>query len=221
MAIAFVNAVSTSGAGPMTTGSIDTTGANLLVVAMSCDDAYNTAPTDSKSNSWTQLTSYTQTNVRVRMWYSVPTSVGTGHTFSASGGAAGAIYGIAFSGVAQTSPADQQNGANGFLTSIQPGSITPTENGEVIVTVLGINAAGSPMSINSGFTEVGTEHEFAAGVSYGGTAAYLIQTTAAAINPTWTRTNENGMATTQASFKAAAAAATATYVPQLLTLNVG
>ena len=39
------------------------------------DDTYGDTPTDSKSNTWTQLTSYTQTNVRVRLWYCVPTSV--------------------------------------------------------------------------------------------------------------------------------------------------
>lgn len=218
MAIALVSntaatRVAFSGA---TSTAIDTTGADFLILGMACNHGYNTTPTDSKSNSWTQLTSYTQTNVRVRLWYSIPSSVGTGHTFTCSGALIGHFLVGAFSGVAQTTPADQQNGSNGFAGSLQPGSITPTEDNELIWTHYGINAAGVPISIDSGFTEI-AEADFVAGESYGGAWAYKIQTTAAAVNPTWTRTGTNGQAATQASFKAAAAVS-AGAVPKLFTL---
>ena len=208
MAYAHVANTSTAGASGLTTSTIDTTGADLLIIGLACDDAYNTTPTDSKSNTWTQLTSYTQTNVRVRLWYSIPSSVGTSHTASASGAIAGAIFFAAFSGGKQTAPADQQSGSNGFVATLQPGSITPTEDNELLISVFGINSSGTPISIDSSYTET-SEHNFAAGVNYGGAFAYKIQTTATAINPTWTRTNTNGCATTQASFKAAAAASSA------------
>jgi len=195
-----ISSVVGSGAADVTTTGIDTTGANLLIIALACDDAYNTTPTDSKGNTWTQLTSYTQGNVRVRVWFSIPTSVGTSHTFSASGSIIGTIFAHAFSGVVQTSPNDQQNGANSFNTSLATGSITPVENGELLFTVYGINGVGVPISIDSSFTET-HEVDFNSGVSYGGATAYLIQTTAAAINPTWTRTNSNGQAATIISFK--------------------
>jgi hypothetical protein len=202
-----IGSISASGNGSITTGSLDTTGADLLIIGLAIDDAYNTAPTDSKGNTWTQApNTYTQTNVRVRLWYSIPTSVGSGHTFSAGTSPFGSLFAAAFSGGKQTSPADQQNGANGFVGTIQPGSITPTEDNELIIALLGINAAGTPISINSSFIETNTEINFGAGDHYGGCMAYLIQTAAAAVNPTWTRTNTNGCATTIISFKAAAAA---------------
>ncbi len=203
MAFSLIANTSASGSIGFTTADIDTTGADLLVIMETIDDLYNTDPTDSKTNTWTQLTSYTQTNVRVRVWYSVPTSVGSGHNFTAPGAPFGSLFVAAFKGALQTAPNDQQNGANGFVNTLQPGSITPSEANELIVTVLGINAAGVPISINSGFTELGPEIDFGAADHYGGQMAYLIQTAAAAVNPTWTRTDTNGCAATQVSFKAA------------------
>ena len=206
MAISLIANIDAAGAGPVTTGSIDTTGADFIVIGLAVDDGYNDTPTDSKSNTWTQVANtYTNTNVRVRMWYSVPTSVGSAHTFTAPSSPIGTIFVVAFSGVAQTTPEDQISGANAFASTLKPGSITPTEDNELIVSIFGINSAGAPMSIDAGFTET-DEQEFDSGVSYGGAAAYLVQTTAAAADPTWTRTNTNGMAAIQVSFKAAAVA---------------
>lgn len=221
MPIALIsNSTATSGLNATTTAGIDTTGADLLIIALCCDDAYNDTVTDSKGNTWTQLTSYTQTNVRVRMWYSIPTSVGTAHTFTAPGVLfVGTMLAAAFSGAAQTTPNDQQSGANGFVSTLQPGSITPSEDNELIWTHFGINSAGSPISIDSGFTELG-EADFGPADHYGGSFAYKIQTTAAAVNPTWTRTNTNGCACTQVSFKFATAV-TGGVKPTLLLMGVG
>jgi hypothetical protein len=157
------------------------------------------------------------------MYYCIPTSVGTNHTASVAADAtpddpAASIFFAAFSGVKQTSPFDQINGSNGFASTLQPGSITPTENNELVVALLGINSSGTPMSINSGFTETNTEINFGAGDHYGGCMAYIIQTTAAAVNPTWTRTNTNGMAVMQCSFKVGSNAYTQT-LTDVLTLN--
>src|SRR5574341_1375736 len=115
-----------------TTDAIDTTGANLLIIGMVCDAAYATTPTDSKSNTWTEATSYVSAGVvRVRLWYCIPTSVGTLHTFSAAGSLIGHILAAAFGGVRQPG-FDQQNGANGTGTTLQPGSITPTADGALL-----------------------------------------------------------------------------------------
>jgi len=192
---------SASGISGATTGSIDTTGADLIVIGLAVDDGYNGTPTDSKSNTWTQAaSSYTQGNVRVRLWYTVPSSTGSGHTFTFSGTPVGSMFVAAFSGAAQSSPLDQQNGANGFGSSLQTGSITPTESNELVVSVYSANAAASPMSVNSGFTET-NEIDFGSGDHYGGTMAYLVQTTASGVNPTWSRTGTNGQAATIVSFK--------------------
>lgn len=190
----------TGGPNTVTTTGIDTTGANLLVVGLALDDAASATVSDSKGNTWTQLISYTQGNVRVRLYYSIPASVGTAHAFTVTGSSIFAsIYVQAFSGVSAVGAVDKQSGSNGFVAALQPGSITPGQNNELIVTLLGINAAGAPMSIDSGFTET-NELDFVGSASYGGAMAYLVQTTAAAVNPTWTRTNTNGTAATQASF---------------------
>lgn len=202
MAYSLITNTSVQGASNVTTPAVDTTGADLLILGISCDDAYSTTPTDSKGNTWTQGTSYTQGNVRVRLYYSVPTSVGTSHTFSASWAITGVMFMLAFSGALQTSPLDQQNGANSFNTSLACWSITPVENNELIISVYWINSSGIPISVNEWMTEV-YEDDFDSGVAYGGAIAYKIQTASAAINPTWTRTNSNGQAATVASFKAA------------------
>lgn len=215
--ISLVAYTASSSAGAVTTNSIDTTGADLIVIGLAADDGYNTTPTDSKSNTWTQVTNtYTQGNVRVRMWYTTPSSVGSGHTFSFSGSPLGTMFVAAFEDANQSSPADQQNGANAFASSLATGSITPTEDNELIIGLYGINSTGVPMSVDNGMIEI-NEVDFLAGNYYGGMMAYKVQTTAAAINPTFTRTNSNGQAATVVSFKrAAAAAATSTSTPQVI-----
>lgn len=205
MPIALVANASASGLVNATTAGINTTGANLLVLGISCDDAFADTPSDSKGNTWTQLTSYSNAQPRVRLWYSVPSSVGTSHTFSSNGVAlVGSIFAAAFSGVSAT-PTDQQNGANGTgSATLATGSITPSENNELLISVLAFNAAGSNCTNGSSFTET-NEIDFGAGDHYGGVLAYIVQTTAGAVNLTWTRgTGTSGMAATIASFKASA-----------------
>lgn len=208
MAIALVTNQSASGLVSATTAGVDTTGADFLVLGISCESTHNDTPTDSKGNTWTQLTSYTASEPRVRLWYSVPTSVGSAHTFSSNGSnLVGSIFVGAFSGVKQTSPADLQAGANGTgASTLATGSITPSENNCLVISALAFNAAGSPITIDSGFTEIGPEIDFGAGDHYGGQMAYKVQTTAAAVNATWTRgVGTVGMAATVASFKASTA----------------
>jgi len=199
-AVTLIANTSAAGFGETTTAGINTTGADFIVIGLAIDDGYNGTPSDSKSNTWTQVSNtYTQTNVRVRMWYTRPTSVGTSHTFTVPANPIGSIFVAAFSGV-NLSTTDQQNGANGFASSLATGSITPTQNGALLISLLGINAVGLPISINNSFTLIDDE-EFVSGTNYGGGMAWRLQDPAAAINPTWTRTNTNGMAATVISFK--------------------
>ena len=206
MAFALVSStLSTTGApDAVTTTGINTTGANLLIVGIACDGGANPTVTDSRGNTWTQLTSYVNgTNARVRLYYSSPSSVGTGHTFTMGGTFNyGSVNVLAFSGAKTSTPADQQNGTSGFIGSSGTGSITPTENNELIVSMISCNGQCTPTTIDSGFTKV-FEIDFASGVSYGSAIAYKIQTTAVAVNPIWTRNTANGTALTIASFKVA------------------
>ena len=191
MAISFINNTSVvGGTGNITTVAINTTGADFLVANVAYDFG-GTAPTvsDSKTNSWNPLTASNSGNTTNKLYYCIPTSVGTGHTFTASnGGNQFATMEIqAFSGLNQTSPFESENGNANSSGTIQPGSVTPSINGALIITGAGWNVACTPTSINSSFIKT-DEQNFGAGNNYGSSMAYLIQSTVAAVNPTWTRT---------------------------------
>lgn len=211
MAIAFVTSVAakSTNTNGFTTGTCDTTGANLLA-AMQTYYAQATvgAITDSKGNSWSNLTAYAGALNACRISHSTPTVVGAGHTFSVSGsGNYPTLAVLAFSGAKASSPFDVENGAGGTSSSAQSGSITPSENGEVVIASIGWNTNGTPISsINGGFT---LQHNQAPVTTQciGGAAAYLIQTSAAAANPTWTLAITDPWEASIASFKAAAAGA--------------
>lgn len=200
MAIALVaNAKSNGGA----TGAIDTTGASLIVAAISGfgGSGFPTI-TDSKSNTWTGLTAQGFSGTLMKMFYTVPSSVGSGHTFTPGTASFPAICVAAFSGVHAT-PFDQENGATGSGGSVSTGSVTPSEDNELVITGLGWYPAGA-VSINGGFT-ISDQENYAAGVNIGAALAYLIQTSAAAANPAWSHAGFTDAAVAIATFKAAAA----------------
>lgn len=198
-------AASSSDTNGVTTASRDTTGANLIVISVGSYNV-NTAPTltDSKSNTWTPLTANAATGiVRVQQFYCYSPSVGSGHTFSANGiGSFPDIAMQAFSGAA-ASPFDIEN-ANGNTSSLtlQPGSVTPSVNGELLVTAIMFNGVGAVASINSSFSTP-VQVMPVVGTSFGFAQSYKIQGTASAENPTWTLTSTdvNGTAANIATFK--------------------
>lgn len=195
----------------VTTGSLDTTGANLLIAATSdYDHASTLTITDSKSNSWTCRTaSTTVSSPRARLCYSQGGTVGSGHTFTATGTGGGgttypAIMVLALSGSA-TSPADvqEQHDAAVGVTSLQDETgITPSVNNEIVLAVLANNAAAGTVTIDSGFT-VNTQ-AYGSGTNMGGSLAYKIQTTAAAVNPTFSWATSTDASLVLDSFKASA-----------------
>ncbi|MEY5098927.1 MAG: hypothetical protein RJA36_1646 [Pseudomonadota bacterium] len=212
MAIAHVRSSGSAvGANGGTTSGVDTTGANLIVLAVSRYKAGGAVTvSDSKSNTWTALTEApVVSDGTVRLYYCYSPTVGAGHTFTASGtGIYTTIGAIAFSGAA-SSPFDQQstNYASTSGTTIQPGSITPTEDGEVIVSATEFGSGATSSTIDSSFTET-FDQAAGSGVNYTTTAAYLIQTTAAAVNPTITGSGATAYRSSViASFKAAAGGA--------------
>jgi hypothetical protein len=205
--ISLVNHASVSGLSSITTASVDTTGATLLVlVASDYGQAGAVTPTDSKGNTWTGLTQQgTGANARVRIWYSRSPIVGSGHTFTFPGSSNFCTFTMsAWSGVDTTSPFDQQNGTSAAgVSSVQPGSVTPGSNNELIVAALAWNTGESPgVSIGSSFT-ITDQNDFSSGSNQGGAQAYLLQGTATAVNPTWSLPNSTP----------AAAAAIATFKP--------
>ena len=190
------------------TSSIDTTDASLIVVGLAW---YNSAPpanlTDSKGNTWTALTSQSANGgfTRLQFFYCSPCVVGSSHTFSSSNGFV-SIGVMAFSGTAVLSPLDQQNGSvTSSTTTIQPGSVTPSQNNELVITAFGTgNFTSQSVSIDSGFSTPITNSETTSAMIL--SMSYLIQTTATAKNPTWTVSSSLNNASTIATFKAASVA---------------
>lgn len=189
--------------GSVTSSAIDTTGSDLVIIAHAFDVATSPgALSDNKSNTWTVLTTATVPgSMKVRLWYCQAPTVGTGHTFTIPfvGVSYPAIAVVAFSG-SVASPFDAQNGSNAAASTVQPGTITPALNNELVIASLGLKNGAAP-SIDGGFTI--TDSATTGANNWGVALAYLVQTTAAAANPTWTSTGSNGLATTIASFKGA------------------
>lgn len=193
-----------------TSSSIDTTGASLLVLVLASYQAA-TEPTisDSKSNSWSQRTAYNDGTDRIRILYVANPTVGTGHTFTVTGSATyPAIAASSWSGVKTASPYDVENGGNGTITtSAATGSVTPSEDGELLIAAVSNDQPGAPGSptVNNSFTILDSTVNVDS-QAFGLAVAYRVQATAAAINPTITWTASADYAAAIASFKQAAAA---------------
>lgn len=206
--MAFAKIVSVSAgsvdSGDITTSSVDTTGANLLVAAVSYLSFSALTPiADSKSNTWTPLTNQQTNGKSVRLFYVYNPTVGTGHTFTGGNGTSlfPSISVIALSGSA-SSPFDQENGNTTIgSATISTGSVTPGQDNEILVAAVGSDLVLS--SIDSGFT-LDENPSGPQGLTCG--LAHLIETTATAQNPTFTHTASSGSAAAAiATFKAAAA----------------
>lgn len=201
MAYALLTSVAAVG-GPNggTSGAIDTTGATLLVQVGSYQGTITFS--DSKGNTWVPLTEQNGTGGKSRIAYVLNPRVGTGHTFTTAGTSVfSGVLAAAFSGADPTSPFDQENGAtSGATNSLATGSITPSQDNELIIAGVWDAGDGGVFSINGGFT-IAQQNPAAGSNNYGGALAYLIQTTAAAANPTWSDTNAQMRAATIASFK--------------------
>lgn len=187
-----------------TTSSIDTTGANLIAVSLSTYSSNRTL-TDSKGNTWTPLTNKDGSNCHSQLFYCFNPTVGSGHTFTVS--SAVPIYATicvqAWSG-ADTSPFDVENGAIAASgPTLQTGSVTPSQNNDLIVSGLCSYTGTGVHSIDSSFS-VSNYKQFANGVNLGGGMGYLVQATAGAVNPMWSWTGTAQASATIATFKAAA-----------------
>jgi len=181
MAVAFVSRGSAQWSGNNTT--IDTTGATLLVV-WAADGAGNVGSlSDSKGNTWTPLPTRIEPGsfVTGRFLYCVSPTVGTGHVFTL-GGPWFAWTVWAFSGVA--SYHSESGNTTAGTQPIASGSVTPSANGALILAGMSYFDSGTP-SVAPGFT---THNIPKTGSSVGNMSGWLVQTTAAAINPTWSWT---------------------------------
>ena len=187
----------------ITTDAIDTTGCSLLVVAISCNHASagESTITDSKSNTWVELTER-ESGSYIQLVYAKNPTVGTNHTFSWAGTGGKAYPTLMVAGFNRTDTsanADQENGATSASAStLATGSITPTTANQLIVTAVS-HGQGS-VTIDSGFTEIADVGQVGA-QHVAGAMAYKVQTSAAAVNPTWNAGGAGTIAAAIASFK--------------------
>ncbi len=185
-----------SAGGTATTSAKSTVGANLLVACIAdyqtTTDSFSSVP----SNTWTLVASYIGTNTQTSMYIAYNANVSATQTFSNVGNYTGFAV-LAFSNT-QTSPSplDQHNGSDGATG--QPGSITPTVNNELVVNCNG-SGGTNPTALTGGGTLTDTV-PWVNGTNQGLTNAYIVQTTATPINPTW-NTSGGDAALIQASFK--------------------
>lgn len=188
----------------MTTGATwNTTGATLIVCAASYfKSAVITAFTDSKSNTYTALTPQVSTtfNQAIKIYYVMNPTVGSSHTLTVTGGYV-SLACAAFSGMVTASPFDVENKAeNTSSNTIQPGSITPSVNGSLIIGAESNGNNRTFSSEDSGFTVADSNGGGGNSMPVG--LSYFFQTTAAAINPTLTiQATALAIVTTTASFK--------------------
>lgn len=176
----------------VTSGAIDTTGAHLLVVlSSSFESATEPTLTDSKSNTWVALTPQPMTaSARARLYYCANPTVGSGHTFTLTG--TGTYCSILVAAWVEAAGATfdptKESGTTftGTPDTVQPGSITPSVN-DCLVLTGGAYAGPAGAIVDSGFTIIDDEPA-SGGVCFGACLAYKVQTTAAAVNPTWTCT---------------------------------
>ena len=203
--------------------AIDTTGADLIVAAISFYGSVAPTLTDNKGNTFVSLPLYDSggTFGSILLYKQSPI-VGTSHTFSATVGGATylSIAVLALSG-SIASPFDVGNGNDGggaSSTTIQTGSVTPGFSNELVVAA--ISGGDSISSIDSGFTiqeNVAHLPSFHVAVAI----ATLIQTSPASTNPTWTLASSTQRSATIASFKSLAVSVNEGRITQIAQEVIG
>jgi hypothetical protein len=188
----------------VTSAALNTTGATLLIAYASGSGGIldaGTTVSSSPSNTWTKVvwSNPNDTPIGAAIAYayvSLNNSSALTVTFHTNYSSP-KIQVRAYSGTLTSGdPLDVQNHyassqANG---SIQPGSITPGANGELLVSI-GCQVYGTTLTVDSGYGNNSTDIGLGLGV------ADQVQTTAAAINPTWTSSGAFHMQAGQAAFK--------------------
>jgi hypothetical protein len=224
-----------AGGGPDTAISApaNTTGATFLVMA--CGQYFGgggsgaAVASDSKGNTWTALTPKADDTLwdRISVFYvnSATPTVGTDHTFTCAGAENyGEVMYAAFSGTAAL-PLDQEASSQAPSgTSLGLDSpVTPAHDGSLVIAAMSISV-GSPtadgFSVNESMTLAYSRTEVPG--TTGAAWAYKIQTTAAAINPTfaWSTGTASPAAIHVSVFKPATAVTSTTSTSSLLLLGV-
>jgi hypothetical protein len=175
--------------GSITTPAINTTGANAIFVYT---NVYGiTTLTDSAGNSWvnTPPTPYNDgsglTGSTGTIWYAVqPIRTSASHTFTA-GGFGLTLLVSAWRDVVPSLPYDTESaGSHGSGATRATGPVTPRQTNSLIFAVTGDEWLGT-LTVDSGFTLLGTAYPFITDVAHSAGWAYLVQAAPATVNPTF------------------------------------
>lgn len=211
---------SASGNG-VVTDTIDNSGATigfLHLASTDVDDSAFNLFQDNLGNYWQKLNDDVNSAfARSRFYICYNPRTSDDYQFSVTGpGLAPTVHVKFFKGNYQLAPLDQSNFGSASSTTRQPGSITPTEDGELLIVVSSQFGSGDP-TINLSF--VGSDsigyNSIGGGGNMGGGMWYLVQSSAAAINPTITTAGSGGGIARIYSFKAAPVAPDVTVIPQI------
>jgi len=220
MAIAFIDSDTSAASGNLSAGPVDMAGASLIV----CAHVYYSLGTltsgpDDGVNTYVPLPlREAPDNGVIRLYYAENPDVSSPLTVETVGsGVFNALIVAGFSGVKLSSAFDQNNdGATGGpTTSLQPGPTTPTEDNELLVTAIGLGGTISGLGINSGFSSP-IHIPYQAATNFGLAFSYLVQSSAAEVNPLFSWTTSVEAAQSIATFRAGAGAV---FVPQLLSVT--
>lgn len=196
---------STSGAGHLGADAVsapmDTTGASFIVVVASFS-VTQPSIVDNKGNTYVSVGVHAggfAAGHEVFVVQGTPV-VGTNHIFTAGAGFAMNICVAAFTGVSPTFE-DDASATSASASALNTGSLTPLQNGSLLIAGWSTNnnTGAADAAIDNGFQIL--ENEPAVASSRVGCAlAYLVQPTAAAINPQWSQPGASAVAASVSSF---------------------
>jgi hypothetical protein len=185
-----------SPSGNASSSAFNGTGVDLIILTLAYFSTNTViAGTDSVGgNTWQTAVTQTGQNPACSIFYTHNPNVSSSMTvgyISGGGNTFGSCEYYAFSGSSAGAPLDVTNSASTVSgNTLQPGSITTSQNNELIATALSDGASNlGTDSINNSFIGV-LQVPFGGGNNYGGAGAYLVQTTAGALTgTTWTSFN--------------------------------
>lgn len=190
------NQASVPSTGTATTSAVDTTGAQLIVAVCLAFAADITTGkmSDSLGNTWSAVAGQHLGNGSVRIFFAIASLVtGPSHTFSLAsetGGSYPTIFVSRWKGLRPgVNNHDGVSGGTAAGTTVQPGTVTPTLDNDLIITGLGDGSITNNKTIDSGFTR--QDQQNTSGIGATGAWAYKIQGALAAVNPTWTTGSSN------------------------------
>jgi len=189
-----------------TTPAANYTGANIYVVGVSEYGTNKGTVSDSAGDIFYGPYLSPEGSAISALIYYAPNVSATGQsvetfTYSSNGSyATVAVEG--FSNVSPSSPLAQyqQNEISTAATSITAGAsgISPASNNQLLFTVVENNASTVAQTVNDSFTV--TDQRPGSSTSEGGGGAYLIQSAASSVNPTWSWTTNSAAAAAIESF---------------------